>query len=245
MATDTPTSARVERFRFTPLGEAPAPIKVVAPAEPVSAEKKITPTVIEPPAPPPPPAPVFTAADIQAAKEAGYVKGLADGETTATAQASKDSATREESMRALLEVIANRITLAAEDYRAYVKAQEEMMGKLVISIARKMTADTLTEDPTANIEALLHECMGLIAGVPKVTITVSTSRSVDLTRRMDSIKSRLQGFDGEIVVEENAALGPDDCRVDWKDGHAEYNADALWKAIEAIITDKTNTPTEN
>jgi flagellar assembly protein FliH len=244
MATDTPTAARVERFRFTPLGEE-AP--VAAPLKIIPAKKEAAPAAdIEPPAPPPPPpAPVFSEKDIQAAKEAGFAEGHSKGHAEAEAKAGKENAAREEAMRGLLEVIANRITLAAEAHTTYVKGQEQVMGKLVLAVARKLTGETLKANPTANVEALLHECMGLISGIPKVTITVSTTRSVDLKRRIDSIKSRLQGFEGEIVVEENETMGPDDCRVEWKDGHAEYNAENLWKAIETIIAQKTITTTEN
>ena len=57
-----------------------------------------------------------------------------------------------------------------------------------------------------------------------------------LKQRIDVLKPTLQGFSGELVVEEDSALLEQDCRVEWTNGFAERNAEELWRAVEAVIT---------
>jgi flagellar biosynthesis/type III secretory pathway protein FliH len=181
---------------------------------------------------------------MQAARTEGHTQGYSEGTAAAEAKLNKADAAREEAIRGLLDVIANRITMAAESHATYVKNQEETMGKLVIAIARKLSGDALKSDPYANVESLLRECMGLIAGSPKIVIVVALTRSVDLKRRMDTLRPQLQGFEGELVVEEDPTLGEQDCRVEWKGGYGEHNAEALWKSIEAIVVQETTNAKE-
>ncbi len=225
------TASRVHRFKFSSFdGE-----DMQADMQKNPAEKIADTPAIELPPPPP----LFTEQELQNARNEGHAKGMQEGGLAAQAKLDKEAAAREESIHSLLEVIANRITIAAESHTAYLKQQQETVSKLVLAVAQKIAGDALKREPYANVESLMLECMGMINGEAKVMVVVSPARSEGLRQRIDTLKPMLQGFEGEIAVGEDEALSDHDCRVEWKNGYGERNTDILWKKIEAIIATTT------
>jgi len=226
-------TARVQRFSFNPFDEK----EVKTPVMPEN--KKPSPEITA--ETPPPPAPVFSQADIDSARSEARAEGYREGTAATQASYAKEEVAQAEAMHSLLEVISNRITLAAESHSLHLKQQHDVIGKLVIAVAKKLAGEALKREPYANVEALLRECMGLITGEPKITVAVSAAKSEGLRQRIDMLKPILQGFEGEVLVSEDTALGDQDCRVEWKNGYGERNATQIWSDIEAIIA-KTSLP---
>jgi flagellar biosynthesis/type III secretory pathway protein FliH len=230
-------TARVHRFRFSAFDGREEGKDTQKPKE--EAPKAA--------AEPPPPGPMhlpltlpaITEKDLQAAKADAQAQGYRDGYAAAQAKFDREAAAREEAVKSLLEMIANRITLAAEAHGNSLKEREALMGRLVIASARKVAGEALKREPYATVEALMKECMGLIAGKAKVTVTVSSTLAAGLRQRIDTLKPLLQNFNGELLVEEDEHLMDQDCRVEWSNGAGERSAEALWSAIEGIIM-KTN-----
>jgi flagellar biosynthesis/type III secretory pathway protein FliH len=75
----------------------------------------------------------------------------------------------------------------------------------------------------------------VVTNEPNITIAVAPALASGLRQRVDVLKSILPGFEGAILVEEDAEMMEQDCRVQWKAGYAEYDAEALWTIIEGII----------
>lgn len=229
------TTSPIRRFRYTSFDgkdeEAPA----------IALEPEMTPEPVMPSGPLhlPLELPAITEKDVQAAKTEAQALGYREGYTAAQAKFDKEGATREEAVKSLLEIIANRITIAAEVHAADVKERHALVGKLVLAAARKVAGEALKREPYAAVESLLRECMGIIAGEPRVTIIVSSALVAGLKQRIDSLKPVLQGFTGEIRIEEDSHLMDQDCRVEWGNGSGARDNEALWKAIEEIIT-RTN-----
>jgi flagellar assembly protein FliH len=225
MVTSHP-NMRVERFRFVSFNEEEQPPEAANVVDAQPEAKHDTPSE---------PVQVFTEQDMEAAKMAGHSEGFRKGYAEAEAKGDKDAAASEEAMRDLLNMIANRITMASETLSNDMKQQQSIMCKLVLASARKVAEDALKREPYAAIETLLRECINLIIGEHKITLVVSPSQKTGLEQRIDTLKPLLQGFEGELIVEEDASLENQDCRVVWKNGYAERNTENLWNEIETLI----------
>jgi flagellar assembly protein FliH len=223
--------SHMQRFPYVSFDpQPPAPTvkkEPSAPAKPIV----LTPEQLPLPAP----APVFTEKDVHAARAEGHAKGMREGFAAATAKFDKEASDREEAVKGLLEVIANRVTIAAESHAATLEKQQETAGRIVLAIARKIAGEALKRDPYASVQSLLGECMALVAGEPKIVISASVALAPGLRQRLDLLNARLQGFEGEIVITEDESLFDQDCRVEWKNGYAEQNATRLWASIEGLI----------
>lgn len=224
------TSHQLQRFRF-------ASFDAKEEKEAITAAKAEPAPELAPAGPIPLPLqlPAISEAELQTARAEAQGQGYREGYAAAQAKFDKESNTREEAIRTLMEIIANRITLAAEAHAQLVKGREDLMGRLVVAAARKVAGDAMRREPYVAVEALLKDCMNLLAGVPKLKVVVSSALAPGLNQRIEALRPLLQGFDGELVVEEDAALLDQDCRVEWGNGHAERNTENLWSAIEAVV----------
>lgn len=224
------TTSRLHRFLFADFN--PKEEKPVAKHE---TQVKTDPSPPPGPLPLPLALPAITERDLLAARSDAQAQGLREGYAAAQAKFNKEAASREEAVKTLLDIIANRITIAAETHAQAMKEREDLMVRLILASARKVAGEALRREPYAAVESLLRECMGLIAGTRKVIVTVSSTLAPGLRQRIDTLRPMLHGFDGELIVEEDTALMDQDCRVDWGNGHGERSTEELWKAIEAVV----------
>lgn len=212
----------IQRLAFAAFDAPPPPPPVFAPE------------ISAPPAPPPPP--IFTQADVEAARQEAHSAGYSEGISAAQAAISARHQANEDAVRDLLDVISNRITLAAESHTDYLRRQQPVMARLILAAARKIAGDALKRDTMAGIEQLLRECADIVAGERRIVISVPPSvAATGLAQRLDTLRLILDGFEGEILLQEDETLGPQDCRVEWKNGTAERSEETMWKEIEAII----------
>ncbi|HEU5047896.1 MAG TPA: FliH/SctL family protein [Rickettsiales bacterium] len=240
----TSTSHRVQRFSFSSFGgeEKKAPEKLPdAAAVPVPTPAPLLQDVsVRHPAEPvqplhPQPQHVISEAELEQARTEGYEKGRREGYAECESAVAKSEIQREETIKSLLEVIANRVTLAAEENAIYLADKLEVMNSLVMAVARKVAGDALKAAPYEGVEMLLRECMSLIAGKDKIVVVVAPSMASGLRQRIDGLRPLMPEFTGEIAVEEDETLGENDCRVEWRGGHAERDAAKLWKDLETVI----------
>ena len=213
--------ARVERYKFTSFDGSETAKPVVtetAPAPAQSAQSELMAHIQEQEAPPPPPPPSFSEQEMEAAKQAAYQSGLTAGAQAADARRDKEAEDAASSLRSLLEVIANRVTLASEDHSRLLKNQQELNLKLSLGIARKIAGDALKREPYSSVEALLKECNGLIGGQERIVISVSPQKADGLRQSAESLKPYLQNFEGEMVIEADEAIADNDCRIEWNLG---------------------------
>lgn len=223
------TSTRIQRLSFMSFGEDEKPLEPVAKAAEVKEEvtEKFEPT---------PPPKLITEAEVNAARKEGYDEGYKEASAAIEAQHDKETEKREEAIKSLLEVIANRITLAAEEQIAYRDSKQKVLGQLAVAVARKVAGDAVKSDPQIEVEAILKECMPLVVNEARLTIVVSEKLRDALKLKLDSLRQLLPGFTGDLVVEANADMGEADCRVEWKNGYAERDTEKLWNEIQTIIT---------
>jgi flagellar assembly protein FliH len=158
---------------------------------------------------------------------AGRAEGIAEGERGASAQSARQ-------MAAAATQLADQVaTMAAsiDDSRA-----STLNGAvdLAASIARKLAGTLLTQQPAAEIEALLVECLASLDGVPHLVIRCHPDLA-EAVREMATARISTSGFTGRLVVlgEPEQALG--DCRLEWVDGGLVRDSAAINAEIDNRI----------
>lgn len=231
------THARVERYRFTSLDVPEAVMQPDSITDKAQAQAEIV--ASEPPLPPP--APTFSEQDMEKAKQAAHQEGLRAGFEQSEAKRNKEAEEKAAATQALLEMIANHITLASEDHARLLASQQDIMLKLILATSRKIAGEALRYEPHASVEALLKQCTGLIAGQKRIVVAVSPQKADGLRQSMNMLKNHLQNFQGEVFVEQDDTLGEQDCRVQWNNGQATHNSEMLWNEIETLLKNATLT----
>lgn len=228
-------ASKVHRLSFIAFGEEekpPVPSSLPATA---SAAKE-APAEPSSPAPPVESKPAITEEALQQAKTQAQAQGHKEGYAAAEAKFSKDSAKREEEIKSVLETIANRIIIAYEAHNAYVASQQDLLNRIILTVARKVAGDAMKSEPYAGVETLLKSCLALIIGEPKVVVTVPKDAGGGLRQRIDGLRPLLPNFSGELIVEEDEKLSENDCKIEWRSGKGERDTAKLWNEIETIIT---------
>ncbi|MBL8597280.1 MAG: hypothetical protein JNL14_06045 [Devosia sp.] len=161
------------------------------------------------------------------AREEGRREGLAEGERTAAvraAQAIADAATA-------LADHTGALNAALDDSR---HATLSDAVSLAAAIGRKLARHLLDREPTAEVEALLAECLASLDAVPHLVIRCNPELA-DAVREIAAARIATSGFTGRLVVlgEPDIRLG--DARLEWVDGGIVRDSTELEAQIEQRI----------
>ena len=165
------------------------------------------------------------------AREEGRREGLAEGERTAAvraAQAIADAATALADHTAALN--------AALDDSRHATLSDAVA--LAAAIGRKLARHLLDREPTAEVEALLAECLASLDAVPHLVIRCNPELA-DAVREIAAARIATSGFTGRLVVlgEPDIRLG--DARLEWVDGGIVRDSTELEAQIEQRIAQYT------
>lgn len=161
------------------------------------------------------------------AREEGRREGLAEGERGAAVRAAQ--------------AIANAATALA-DHTAALNAALDDNRRATLSdavalaamIGRKLARHLLDREPTAEIEALLAECLASLDAVPHLVIRCNPDLA-DAVREIATARIATSGFTGRLVVlgEPDITLG--DARLEWADGGIVRDSAELEAQIDRRI----------
>ena len=161
-----------------------------------------------------------------AARAEGFQQGLAEGERTATVRAA-------ERLAAAAEQLAQHtaaMNAALDDNRHQTLADAV---DLAATIGSKLAGHLLAQQPTAEIAALIGECLASLDHVPHLVIRCAPDLA-DAVREIAQARIATSGFTGRLVVlgDPDQALG--DAKLEWVDGGLIRERAAL----EAEIDDR-------
>jgi flagellar assembly protein FliH len=178
-----------------------------------------------------PPAERITAGILSDARAAAYAtgraEGLREGEQSATASSAK-------AIAAAATALSDRVAAMAASLDDNKKAVLADAVALAAVIARKLAGGALAQQPTAEIEALIVDCLASLDGVPHLVIRCHPDLA-EAVREIATDRIRTSGFTGRLVVmgEPDQALG--DCRLEWVDGGLVRDTAALNSEIDTNI----------
>lgn len=161
------------------------------------------------------------------ARTAGYAEGFAVGEQSVSAKAAKQLT------QAALGLADQVAAMAAglDDARNETLADAVALS---VSIARKLAGALLAAQPTAEIEALVTECLASLDGAPHLVIRCHPELA-DPVRELAQARIATSGFSGRLVVMGDPEIGLGDGRIEWVDGGLVRDMASLSDQIDSRI----------
>lgn len=165
--------------------------------------------------------------EAEQARKDSYTQGFDEGKAQALSEI--EAATKE---------IVGQLAQAAHglfDQRLQLESElKQEMVHLAYAIASKLSSALIRTHPTAEIQALIEDCLATVSQEPRLVVRVSESISDHIAGHIDVMK-HATSFAGDIVLIGEPTMGPLDCRVEWPDGGSERNHDALKRQIEEAV----------
>ena len=161
------------------------------------------------------------------ARTAGYAEGFAAGEQSVSAKAAKQMI---QAAVALADQVA-AMALSLDDTRNETLADAVALSA---SIARKLATALLAAQPTAEIEALIVECLASLDGVPHLVIRCNPELA-DSVREIAQARIAASGFSGRLVVMGDPEIALGDGRIEWVDGGLVRDMAGLSDQIDSRI----------
>jgi len=92
----------------------------------------------------------------------------------------------------------------------------------------------IASEPTAEMAALLRECLAGIRDVPHIAVRISEDLVEPKRTRFDEVAAQA-GFTGRVVVLGEPGIATGDGRIDWADGGIVRDIGETRRAIEAAV----------
>jgi flagellar assembly protein FliH len=172
-------------------------------------------------------------AELDAAREEGYVQGhtaaLEEAETTQEAET-----TREHYVADAISMISSGLgKLAEQQQAAYGQLAEEAM-RMVYAIVAKLLPPVAHHHASETIGEFVRQVLPLATSEPRLVVRAHSMIVEDLERRLQDVMSR-SGFRGSFAVVADYELQPGDCRIDWDGGGADRDEVRIWRDIRAAL----------
>lgn len=111
---------------------------------------------------------------------------------------------------------------------------KQQMVQLAYAIASKLSPALIRNQPLAEIEALIEDCLATANKEPRLIVRVSETLSEAISERLEDMKTKTN-FPGDIVLIGEQSFGPQDCRVEWPDGGTERRFVNIQREIEDAV----------
>lgn len=187
-----------------------------------------------PPAPPPVIEEKFSAAELEAARQAALAEGHDAGLTEAAeAVNTKATVALEAIAKGLVALLDAQDAGAAEAQRQAIEALRVIVAKTVPSLAALA--------PLAEIEALARKYLIEAIDEPRIVLRVGNNVYEQVRDRLDSIAAA-SGYGGRIVLLADEHLSGGDARIEWADGGVERNLAEQLNEIDAAMARISDPP---
>lgn len=162
------------------------------------------------------------------AEEAGYARGLADGQRLAADAAATRLAQACEKLVELAQAL-----LAREAERT--AAGENEVAHFAILFGSKIAGDALARFPLTLLEEAARDCFRQLRGVPHLVVRINEALVEDADAVMQRVAHE-NGFSGKMVVLGEPDIAPGDVRLEWADGGIVRDRAALEATIAEVVT---------
>jgi flagellar assembly protein FliH len=166
-------------------------------------------------------------AEVTAAEQRGYQRGL----TAAEAQARSDAERR---TAAAYERIAGVLAGIASEMKAIEGRLEAEAVEVAVAVGSKLATALVAREPLAEMAALATECFSAFLAAPHVVVRVNNELYAAARDRLDEI-AKSRGFEGRLVVLGEAEIALGDCRIEWADGGVVRDRATIAAAIDDLV----------
>jgi flagellar biosynthesis/type III secretory pathway protein FliH len=183
-------------------------------------------TVLDDPAeeaePVPPP---ITQADLTSAQEKSYAEGFENG----LAQAAAD---RAEVTAQMLRQIAERISGAEAEARRVAEEAADALARLLFGALATMLPATCAQHGEAETLAAMRVLLPVLSHEPQIILRISPHVAEAVSAELDKMDPELAA---RISLTPTDAVAPGDVRINWQEGQAVRDANALWRDIAETL----------
>lgn len=137
--------------------------------------------------------------------------------------------------------IASSLALIADNFERLEQALAAIEARLeteavdvAVAVASKLAPALIAREPLAEIAALATDCFRHLVTTPHVTVRVGAEIFDAARARLEEI-ARARGFEGRLVVNADATLGPGDCRIEWAEGGISRDEASTCADIEEAV----------
>ncbi len=182
--------------------------------------------------PTPAPDPVFTAAELEAAREAGRQEGF---------QASLADATllQAQLQSAALQSLADGIAAARTSLDSVADAHAADLARTLLGVLRAAVPATMRVHAAAEVGAVLQALAPGLRAEPELRVRTHPDHA-------DTLREALVALTAEdscvLSVTTDANLAPGDVKIAWQDGYARRDTAAIWTQVQAALA-PLNLPT--
>ncbi len=171
-----------------------------------------------------PPPPMFSEAQIAAAKGESYAEGKKDGvKETRNAQ--------EEKIIGILQKIdINAQRLIADEDRRDIEMMASAV-KLAMRMTTKLLPHLSQQAGIGEIERVILQAITSRKDEPRITIFTAPDHIEALQARLDTLAHE-KGYTGRLALTADEHMQAGDCRVEWTNGGAERIYERLYADIE-------------
>ena len=111
---------------------------------------------------------------------------------------------------------------------------KQEMVHLAYAISSKLAGALIRTKPTAEVQALIEDCLATVSREPRLVVRVSENIADSIAAQLEAMKNATS-FAGDIVLLGEPNMGDLDCRVEWPDGGSERKQDAVQHQIEEAV----------
>ena len=133
-----------------------------------------------------------------------------------------------------VEALVAQVRAALDESHAEIEALRNEAAAVALAMAKKIAPAALAALPAGDVEIALRQAMHQAIGEPRITLRAAPVVIEALKGRLDEIAHE-EGFDGRVMIAEDAHMQGGDCRIEWRGGGAERCEQMIEEAMADII----------
>jgi len=171
--------------------------------------------------------PEFTQAQLDAAREEGYIAGHG-------AALEEAGTAREHYVADAINLIAQNLEKLEENQRAANLELSDLAMRMVYGITQKLLPSFAHAHAVDSIEHFVRAALPIAVGEPRLLVRAHPMIAEELDQRLKDVFMRAS-FQGSYSVVTDYELQPGDCRLEWDGGGADRNENRIWRDIREVI----------
>ena len=164
---------------------------------------------------------------VEAARKTGFKEGEAAGRASAEAQAADQLAKEAERIATAVSNLMDALDADRANF-------EQKAADLALQAASKLAGDLIEAEPTAQIEAVLAECLSPLRRAPHLVIRLNEADADGLKPQAEQLAAE-RGFEGRLVILGEPEIPRGDCRIEWADGGLVLDREQTRKKIDQAV----------
>jgi flagellar assembly protein FliH len=169
----------------------------------------------------------FTQAQLDAAREEGYIAGH-------SAALEEAGTAREHYVADAINLIAQGIDKLEDQQKAANTALADMAMRMIYGITQRLLPPHAHAHAVDSIELFVRQVLPIAVGEPRLLVRAHAMIAAELEERLKDVFMRAS-FQGSYAVITDYELQPGDCRLEWEGGGADRSEARIWRDIREVV----------